>query len=770
MRKLFTLFILLLIAFNHAESAKTYGWKRLLPYATFDMAVNPSNPNSILVGGYARAVYKSTDGGNSWETKYLISPSPRAKLNNMLFSHLDTNVVIAGGIQIGDLFRSSNSGSDWKVVSKNIPSVYLNGKALFEDSKQPGHFYFADFYLGNIFESTDNGNTWDSISTVMLPTKKKRPDGSIYDTLIQQQPTAIGIRPDSTNVIIAGNQGGAIMLSQDRGRTWLSNGTVLRNGPPGPEPADTEVTMFYFNDLDPKKVYTVITYTFEGNTPNGGLWRSDDGGYNWKLAAFPDTSFWGVACKSLPNGEEEIFVGGYRAVPSRLGVDSLGVPGNKIVRGSFDSGKSWWVFDNDIAWVDPNLTINSIKTYGTNSYAAGGRGFLNKAKTKELIWQSMGFFKEHININDVQQISEDVALVICDNGNIFTNYQQEFEWDSLQSNTKSNLRSITEFGKSEYCIVGDNGTVLTGSASNIYRWNAQNANTHNNLYSVTTTSSKLFAVGANGELLTSDNNAINWQSRILSNHDLRSIDFADDNIGLAVGASGTILRTTNGGIDWTPISTSIVDSLFTVKFYDKNRAVAAGEKATILTTKDGGLTWAKHASPIMQNFYSSSFFTSDTFQVAGTSESIVQTVNDGASWFVNYSQFGPVGNIWSLRYFGPKDNQKLYMATEAGFFVLEDFTTSIEEIISADPTANLNLVLNENTLTVAYRRAYAGDRNLLKMRIVDMNGVVVFQKEYKDFMFENILDNIILNNLPSGAYLVEYLERDVKSVKKFIMK
>ena len=51
-----------------------------------------------------------------------------------------------------------------------------------------------------------------------------------------------------------------------------------------------------------------------------------------------------------------------------------------------------------------------------------------------------------------------------------------------------------------------------------------------------------------------------------------------------------------------------------------------------------------------------------------------------------------------------------------------------------------------------------------------MNGVVVFQKEYKDYLFENILDNITLNNLPSGAYLVEYLERDVKSVKKFIIK
>lgn len=770
MRQLITLFILLLIVSNQAESTKTYGWKRLLPHATFDMTVNPYNPNTILVGGSARAVYKSTDGGDTWKTNYIIGPSSTSKLNNMLYSHLDTNVVIAGGIQLNSLFKSSDNGEDWRVVSLEIPSVYLNGKALFEDSKTPGNFYFADFFMGIIYESKDNGDTWDSISTVFKPTRLKRKDGTFYDTLIRQQPTAIGIRPDSTNVIIAGNQGGAIMVSQDKGRTWTFNGTILRTGTPQWASDDTEVTMFYFNDLDPRRMYAVITYTAAGNTPNGGLWRSDDGGYNWQLAAFPDTSFWGVACKTLANGEEEIFVGGYRAEPSRVGVDSLGVPGNKIVRGSFDSGKTWWVFDDDIGWIDPHATTKSIKTFGTNSYVAGERGLLNKAYTHELQWGNIGFFKNHININDVQQLSNDAVLVICDNGNIFTNFQTEFVWDSLQTNTKSNLRSITNFGSSEFCVVGDNGTILKSSEANVYNWRLKNSNINSNLYSVTNTNSKLYAVGSDGQLITSDDKGESWQSRILSNHDLRSIDFADDNLGLIVGAAGTMLRTSNGGIDWSPINTGVVDSLFTVKMYNNNIAVAAGAKATILVSTDGGLKWEKRTSPIMQDFYSASFCNADTFQVAGTSESVVQTINRGASWFTNYSRFGPVGNVWSLRYFGPKDNQKLYMATEAGFFVLEDFTASIEDIISADPTANLNLVLNNSTLTIAYRRAYAGDRNLLKMRIVDINGVVVFQKEYKDFMFENILDNITLNNLPSGAYIVEYLERDVKSVKKFIMK
>ena len=768
MRKVFTLFILMLIAFSSAESAKTYGWKRLLPHATFDVAVNPYNFNTIYVGGYSRAIYKSTDGGDTWATKYMVSPAARAKINNMLCSHLDTNVIIAGGIQVGDLFKSANSGEDWKVVSKNIPNVYLNGKALFEDSENPGHFYFGNFESGIIFESTDNGETWDSISIVMKPTKLQKPDGTIIDTLIRQQPTAIGIRPDSSNVILAGNQGGAIMVSQDRGRTWTFNGSRLATGKPAYEPDDVEVTMFYFNDINPRKVYAVITYVFPHNTPNGGLWRSDDGGYNWQLAAFPDTSFWGVACKTLANGEEEIFVGGYRADPD--GVDSVSVPGNKIVRGSFDSGKTWWVFDNDIAWVDPYIVIKSIKTYGNTSYIVGEKGYLSRANSHSLLWQPMGFFKDHININDVQQLSPDATLVVADNGNIFTNYKSEFEWDSLQTNTSNHLRSITDFGNDEYCIVGDNGTVLTGSLSNIYRWQLQNTSISNNLYSVTNTSDKLYAVGSNGQLITSDNKGVTWQSRILSNHELRSIDFADNNLGLIVGAAGTMFRTNNGGLDWSPINTGVVDSLFTVKMYDNNTAVAAGEKGTILVSKDGGLNWTKQPSPIRQNFYSSSFCTADTFQVVGSSESVVQTRNAGEVWDVNYSRFGPVANVWSLRYFGPQGNQKLYMATEAGFFVLEDFTTSIEEIISADPTANLNIVLNENTLTVAYRRAYSGDRNLLKMRIVDMNGVVVFQKEYKDYLFENILDNITLNNLPSGAYLVEYLERDVKSVKKFIIK
>ena len=763
MKYYFSLFLIILATFASADAAKTYGWKRLLPYATFDMAVNPQNPNSIFVGGYSREVYKSEDGGKTWRTSYIVAPSSMAKLNNVLYSHKDTNVIIAGGINVVDMFRSPNGGLDWDVVSQNISIVYLNGKALFEDPKEPGRFYFASFDTGLIYESTDDGKTWDSISTVYKPSKWKYEDGTIVDTLIKQLPTCIGIRPDSTNIILAGNQGGHIMLSTDKGKTWKFTAT-LKTGEPLKEKYDTEVTMFYFNDIDPRRMYAVITYTLEGNTPNGGLWRSDDGGYNWQLAAFPDTSFWGVACKGLPN--EEIFVGGYTADP--LTIDSMNVPGNKIVRGSFDSGKTWWVFDNEVEWADPNRVIKSIRTKDNRTTVAGSRAYLSSASNNKLQWQVEGFYKKSVDINDFYEISPSEFLLIGREGKIFTNYKKGFSWDSLQTNTIENLNSVVATSELAFCVVGDNGTIMT-SRNNIGKWTVSPSEVTNNLYSIARTGNKLFTVGEDGILLTSDDNAASWSSRILTNYDLFSIDFADENHGMAVGEMGTMLKTTNGGIDWTPMKFDTGDTLFGVKMYNKDIAIAVGKKSRVLYTSDGGDTWVNCPQPVLQDLYAATFISADSVLIAGSSETIIFSKDATKQWDVSTSQYGPTGNIWSLRYFGPKDKQKLYMATEAGFFVLEDIETSIEEIISADPTANLNIVLNNSVLTVAYRRAYPGDRNLLKMRVVDINGVVVFQKESKDFMFENILDNISLGNLSAGAYLVEYIERDVKSVKKFII-
>ncbi len=759
--------VLMLLLVCNVQAEKKYGWKRLLPQATFDVGVNPYNPNTIVVGGYARYIYRSEDGGNTWKTHYLAPFATIAKTNNIAYSRLDTNVIIAGGISLVDLYRSKNAGKDWSIIKDiNTYNVYLNGKALYEDAKEPGHFYFGNFLDGTIFESNDNGVSWDSISKVMKPSKIKLEDGTIVDTLIAQQPTCIGIRHDSSNIILAGNLGSAVMLSADKGRTWKHTAN-LRTGIPKYEPYDTEVTMFYFNDINPLKVYAVITYTLPKNLPNGGLWRSDDGGYNWQLAAFPDSSFWGVACRTLSDGQEEIFVGGYTADP--MGVDSTTVPGNKIVRGSFDSGKTWWVCDNEIAWVDAFRVVKSIKSFGNNVTICGTGGLVQSSPTNTMDWLNRDFYRDDVNLNDFAYISKQEYVAVGDDGRIFTNYQSEFEWDSLYSTVSTNLNSITKIDEFSFCAVGDNGTILT-SRNNLVKWTKSASIVDNDLRSVTSIDNKVFACGNDGLILTSEDRAQTWTSKFVSNNDFMSISFSDKDHGYVVGEMGAMFKTSDGGITWEAVNTNLTDTLFGVNCLNKDVVAAVGENSRLINSENGGQTWNSKLSPIMQDYRSVVYFgNKDSILAVGTSETILGTVTAGNIWNVVNSRYGPVANIWSLRYFGERGKEKLYMASEAGFFVLNDFAASVQEIIAADPKGNLNIVVNNSMLTIAYQRAFPNERNLLKMRIVDMTGRVIFQKEYRDAMFENIMDNIELRNLPSGAYLVEYLEKDVKSVKKFIM-
>jgi photosystem II stability/assembly factor-like uncharacterized protein len=742
-----------------------HGWRRLLANFTYDVSVNTLNHNTIHVGGQGRRSFTSYDGGKTW-TMYPMGEvtASSAQMNNVLTSTIDTNIIISGGLLAQDVYRSADGGKTWSIVNHNST---LNGKALIEDIADPHKFLYAEYNSGVIYESKDLGLTWDTLTRVYKPTVIVKPDGTKIDTTIYQNPTCLVQRPDSANILLSGNLGGHVLLSPDRGKTWLYT-ALLKTGTPALDNSDTELTMFYFDKNSPLVGYISITYLLPKNTPNGGIWKTEDGGYHWKPFAFPDSSFWAVACRTTPKGNHEVFVGGYTEDMSS--VYSGAVPGNKIVRGTYDGGKTWWAYDSQISWYDANPYINSLSYKDKKLYSSEFGGNLISYTFGSNPGAQMEVFAKKEKINELCALGGDRVIMACTNGMIYGNLEKKLIWDSIAKVSDYNVNSIVNMPEEFYIAVGDNGGIYR-SAYGYKNWKSINSDIKVNLTSIAKIdATSLFAVGEKGSAIISSDKGGTWKTLSFTNKDLHKTYFPTSTVGYLVGDDGLIMKSSNGGQVWDKLNSGVTDTLRSVFFIDSLNGFVVGLKNTILKTNNGGKDWTKLNAPIDMNWSDVKMISSDTIIVSGESRSLLFSYDGGNTWIVRTSAYGPTANMWSMRYFGDPGNEKLYMATEAGLFVLENLESSVEEIKAQDPSSNLNIAVEKSQIAIVYERAYKDENFPITMRIVDVSGNVVFSKKYNLFHNENIFDTFETSYLSNGAYFVDFIEKDKRITKGFVKK
>ena len=161
-----------------------------------DIALDPQNNNTIWVGtgeannrnsvSWGNGIYKSTDGGNTFESKGLQSTH---HISRVLVNPKNSNdvCVCATGHLWGysgerGLFRSKDGGNSWSLKTNGLP---MDGKTgctdLVRDSKNPNVLYAAFYHRlrkpyhfhsggenGGIYKSIDGGETWKKL-TMGLP-------------------------------------------------------------------------------------------------------------------------------------------------------------------------------------------------------------------------------------------------------------------------------------------------------------------------------------------------------------------------------------------------------------------------------------------------------------------------------------------------------------------------------------------------------------------------------------------------------------------------
>ncbi len=248
------------------------------------IAVAPSNPDVVYIGmGEAQlrgsilqgdGVYRSTDGGRTWEHRGLEASQVIARVR---VHPADPDRVYAavlgrpyGASSERGVYRSQDGGATWERVlfrSDSAGAVDLaidpaNPEVLYASLWQvyrlPWKLWSGGRWSG-LYKSTDGGTTWTDITR-----NPGLPQGFLGRIGIAVSP----VDGNRLYAIVEAEDGG-VFVSDDAGATWRQ-GSAERK---------LRQRAFYFSRLvaDPRvkdRVYAL----------NAELWRSDDGGRTFPLA------------------------------------------------------------------------------------------------------------------------------------------------------------------------------------------------------------------------------------------------------------------------------------------------------------------------------------------------------------------------------------------------------------------------------------------------------------------------------------------------------
>jgi photosystem II stability/assembly factor-like uncharacterized protein len=251
----------------------------------------PGQPNVYYAGAASGGIWKTTDGGVHWIPVF--DDQPAQSIGSLAVAPSDPNIVWAGtgeahirsNVSIGNgIYRSADGGKTWKhaglektgrigriIVDPANPDIVL--------AAAMGHCYGPQPERG-VFRTTDGGTTWSRVLFVDENTGAAE----------------IAIDPHDSKTVFAstwqliimtwgkesGGPGSGLFVSRDSGATW---NRIQGHGLPASPLGKISVAIA---PSDSRRVYALIEsgdgVPWKGAaTSSGTLWRSDDGGGNWRL-------------------------------------------------------------------------------------------------------------------------------------------------------------------------------------------------------------------------------------------------------------------------------------------------------------------------------------------------------------------------------------------------------------------------------------------------------------------------------------------------------
>lgn len=266
--------------FKTTDGGKT--WNKVLyvndSTGAADLVIDPNNPNKLIAamwefgrqpwtfnsGGEGSGLYHSYDGGENWTKVTPKEGLPEGNLGRIGLAIAPSSPNVVYALVEADefaLYRSTDGGHKWtkRSTDKNIGNRPFYYADIFVDPQNENRVYSL---WSVVSRSEDGGKTF----SVIIPYSGVHPDHH-----------ALWIHPDDPNYIIEGNDGG-LNISRDRGRSWR----FIENLP---------LAQFYHINYDMD-----IPYHVSGGMQDNGSWVGPSavwksGGIrnsDWQEVAFGD--------------------------------------------------------------------------------------------------------------------------------------------------------------------------------------------------------------------------------------------------------------------------------------------------------------------------------------------------------------------------------------------------------------------------------------------------------------------------------------------------
>ena len=236
-------------------------------------------PNLFYFGSTGGGVWRTTDGGRSWEN--ISDGFFGGSIGAIEVAPSDNNVIYVGGgectvrgnVSSGTgMWKSEDAGRTWKSAgltqSRHIPRIRIHPtNPDIAYAAVLGDLYKASAERG-IYRTRDGGKTWQQVHFVhenagavdicLDPTNPRILYASFWK--VRRTPYSLS----------SGGAGSSLWKSTDSGDTWSE---LTRNEG---LPTDTlGIIGIAVSPVRPDRVFTIV------ESPTGGVFRSDDGGKKW---------------------------------------------------------------------------------------------------------------------------------------------------------------------------------------------------------------------------------------------------------------------------------------------------------------------------------------------------------------------------------------------------------------------------------------------------------------------------------------------------------
>ncbi len=286
------------------------------------IAVDPSNPTTIYVGGAQGGVWKSTNGGASWIVLYNNQPSLAVgsiavDASGKIYVGTGEGNASCDSYYGAGILKSTDGGTTWTQIGASTFSsasiskiaikpdnamviIAMSRAGLISSSTEQCTFVIPAAGSRGVLRSTDGGTTWTNVVSALRG----------YDVVFD--PTS----PTTVYAAVAVSSGtmGQIYKSTDGGATW---GALTGGGFPPSNVGRIALA------ISGSTLLAAIEVT---NTAAGALYRTTDGGTTWTSVSVPLGPFGNTFCSSgLGSGQcwydlvvamdpanaNNIFLGGY---------------------------------------------------------------------------------------------------------------------------------------------------------------------------------------------------------------------------------------------------------------------------------------------------------------------------------------------------------------------------------------------------------------------------------------------------------------------------